>query len=97
MPDALADVFTERILSAIQDRIESAVTERLKQMLPGMTAEANATSWMTTDQAATYLALRPDALRARARRGTVPAHRDDDRWLYNRAELDAFIREGDYR
>ena len=47
---------------------------------------------MTAKQAAVHLALGRDALRARARRGTIPAHRDGDRWLYNRAELDAFIR-----
>lgn len=44
---------------------------------------------MTTDQAARYLQTSEQALRKRAQRAGVPAHRDDTgRWLFNRDEID---------
>ena len=44
---------------------------------------------MTTEEAAAYRRMSPVALRARVRRGTVPAHRDGRRLLFRRDELDA--------
>jgi excisionase family DNA binding protein len=57
--------------------------------------------WMTTLAAASYLQLSPEAVRARARRGTIPAHRDGQRLLFHRDELDSYLgwhgdRNGDY-
>jgi excisionase family DNA binding protein len=73
-----------------------ALIEEINKSRPP-TSDAPPSPWMTTDQAATHLALSPDALRARARRRTIPAHRDGDRWLYHREEVDAFIRDGGCR
>ena len=47
--------------------------------------------WMTTIEAARYLRLSPEALRARVRRGTIPAHRDGQRLLFHRDELDRHV------
>jgi excisionase family DNA binding protein len=50
---------------------------------------------MTVAEASSYLHLTPTALRARVRRGTVPAHRDGTRYLFHRGELDAHLLHAD--
>ena len=85
----------ERILAAILDglrpEIERLVDQRVDERLRGV-EPPGPDPWMTTAEAADYLRLTPEALRARARRGTVPARRDGDRYLFHREELDASIR-----
>jgi excisionase family DNA binding protein len=84
-----------RALLALLDgemrRLEERMEERLRLHLAEIDARA-ASPWLTTTEAAAYLRLTPEALRARVRRGTVPAHRDGDRWLFHRDELDAYVR-----
>jgi excisionase family DNA binding protein len=76
--------FPPDLLEAIAVRAAALVLQRLDARLPDRPDE-----WMTTAEAAAYLRLTPAALRARVRRGTVSAYRDNGRWLFRRSELDA--------
>lgn len=42
---------------------------------------------MTTNEAARHLGVKADALRARARRGTIPAVRVDGEWRFSPADI----------
>jgi excisionase family DNA binding protein len=89
------DTLTGLILDALRPEIERLVDERVDERVRAAVAQWErrmADPWMTTERAAAYLSLTPDALRARVRRGTIPAHRDGDRWLFHRDELDAHVR-----
>jgi len=82
------------LLDGEMRRLEEHVEQRLRLHL-GEVEARTADPWMTTERAAAYLSLSPEALRARVRRGTIPAHRDGDRWLFHRDELDAHVRRGE--
>jgi excisionase family DNA binding protein len=84
---ALATALRQEIEHLVDERVDERVRAAMAQWEPRMTDP-----WMTTERAATYLSLTPDALRARVRRGTIPAHRDGHRWLFHRDELDAHVR-----
>ncbi len=92
MTDALVDLLAEALTPLVRRLVAEEVDQTLVVKLAGFAQAPD--QWMTTDQAAAYLRLSREALRARARRGTIPSHRDGDRWLYSRAEIDAFIRDG---
>jgi excisionase family DNA binding protein len=53
--------------------------------------------WLTLQEAASYIKVRPRTLALWARRGTVPAHRlsgiKRHVWRFLRAELDAMLTE----
>ena len=66
--------------------VERLVEEHLRQFVPPQPEP-----WMTTEQAATYLQLSVPALRARAQRGTIPAVKDESRWIFRRDELDRHL------
>jgi excisionase family DNA binding protein len=53
----------------------------------------NAHRWMTTDEAAAYLSMKPGSLRKLARTGQVPAHRigDTGTYRFHTEELDAVL------
>jgi excisionase family DNA binding protein len=84
------DPLVALVTDALRPEIERLVDERIERAL----AAVNVTQpdpWMTTIEAARYLRLSPEALRARVRRGTIPAHRDGDRWLFHCDELDEYL------
>jgi excisionase family DNA binding protein len=94
----VSEAVVEALVTALRPEIERLVDERVDERLRAAAAEwesRTADPWMTTERAATYLSLTPEALRARVRRGTIPAHRDGDRWLFHRDELDAHVRRGE--
>src|SRR5262245_31661165 len=78
---------SEPLVAALADLLapdlERLVRELVEHELAAV-AVPEPDPWMTTSEAAHYLRLSPEALRARVRRGTVPAHRDDHRWLFHR-------------
>ncbi len=83
------------VVGAIIDCLAPEIERLLDERLSSQQATDRSLApdpWLTTEQASRHLQLSCDALRARARRGTVPAHRDGDRWLYHRDELDAHLR-----
>ena len=52
-------------------------------------------SWLTSDEAATYLRVTRGALYQQVRRGQIPAHKLGRCWRFDPTELDAAIRSGD--
>jgi excisionase family DNA binding protein len=86
----VSESFVSGLLDLLAPEIERMVDERIATLLAGLrTPEPQV--WLTTSEAAGRLRLSPEALRARARRGTVPAHRDGRRYLFRRDELDCAI------
>lgn len=67
--------------------MDALIEERLAQFEPPPPEP-----WMDAKQAAAYLSMSVPALRARAHRGTIPAVKDESRWIFNRADLDHFLR-----
>ena len=91
----MSEAVIEAIATALRPEIERLVDERVDERVRAAVAQwesRTADPWMTTERAAAYLSLTADALRARVRRGTITAHRDGDRWLFHRDELDAHVR-----
>ena len=84
------------LLDLLRPEIERLVDQRVQQKLVTVTI-AHRDPWLTTLEAAQYLRLSPEALRARARRGTIPAHRDGQRLLFHREELDQCLGRHDDR
>ena len=82
----LARGLLDLVRGELEELVEARVSEQLRLFVPPPPEP-----WMTTAQAASYLGLTEVGLRARAQRGTVPAHKDEGRWLFNRQELDAAI------
>jgi excisionase family DNA binding protein len=82
----LTDALLDLIRPELEELVEAKVGEQLRLFVPPPPEP-----WMTTAQAARYLGLTEVGLRARAQRGTVPAHKDEGRWLFNRQELDAAL------
>jgi excisionase family DNA binding protein len=82
----LADNLIELVRPALEQIVDARVEEQLRLFVP-----PQPDVWMNTEEAAQYLRLDPEALAKRARRGTVPAHKDGRRWLFRRDELDAML------
>jgi excisionase family DNA binding protein len=82
---------TIEIPTAMIDAIATRAAEIVVAELNAGTNHEPPDPWMTTLEAASYLRLSPEALRARARRGTIPVHRDGQRFLFHRDELDSYL------
>jgi excisionase family DNA binding protein len=85
---------TDPIVAALLDRLLPEIEEMVTAMLENKLAAAAVPQpdpWMTTLEAAGYLRLSPEALRARVRRGTIQAHPDGRRLLFHRDELDSYL------
>jgi excisionase family DNA binding protein len=73
---------SDDFLDALAARVKEAVVEHLHRP----------SYWMAVDQAATYLAMTVPAIRARVKRGEIPHHRVEGRILFERGELDQWVR-----
>jgi excisionase family DNA binding protein len=88
MTDPVVAVLLEHLLPEMEAQLDAIVEPRLAAIAAAL---ALPEPWMTTLDAARYLRLSPEALRARARRGTIPVHRDGQRFLFHRDELDSYL------
>jgi excisionase family DNA binding protein len=84
--DPIVALLLERLLPEIEGRLDAMVERKIAAL-----AIPPPDPWLTTAEAARYVHLTAEALRARVRRGTIPAHRDGDRWLFHRDELDRHL------
>jgi excisionase family DNA binding protein len=82
----VAITFTDEMIEAVAMRAAAIVLRMI-----GTTTATTETPYLTVVEAAEYLKLTPEALRARLRRGSLPGHRDEGRWLLDRRELDAHL------
>jgi excisionase family DNA binding protein len=87
----MAEPLTTALLDLLAPAIEQLVDEHLDRRLGAFEDAHQPDEWMTSQEAAAYLRVSPPALRARVRRGTVPAHRDGMRLLFSRIQLAATI------
>lgn len=90
----MSDPILALLIETARPEIERFVRELVEHELAAV-AVPELDVWMTTTEAAHYLRLSPEALRARVRRGSIPAHRDEHRWLFHRDELDDHLRHRD--
>jgi excisionase family DNA binding protein len=86
MTDPIIAMLLDRLLPEVEKHVDAMVERKL-----AVVAIPQVDPWMTTLEAAQYLRLSPEALRARVRRGTIPAHRDGQRLLFHRDELDQHV------
>ena len=94
MPNAREDPIVALLLDCLVPEIEKHVDEIVERKLSAVLVP-QPDQRLTTTEAAHYLRLTPDALRARVRRGTLPAHRDEHRLLFHRTELDRHVQRDD--
>jgi excisionase family DNA binding protein len=84
---SLADEILDLVRPQLVEIVDALVEERLARFEPPPPEP-----WMTAKEAAVYLSTSVTAIRQKAQRGTVPAHKDEGRWLFHREELDEYIR-----
>jgi excisionase family DNA binding protein len=80
----VSERFTEVMVEIMRPEIERIARE----IVQALDRAAEPEPWMTSADAASYLGLSREAVEARARRGTLPGHKDGSRWLFRRDELD---------
>jgi excisionase family DNA binding protein len=75
----------------IDDNFSRAMAGRVAELV--LEQLPRTTEWLTVKQAAAHLQTTEDAIRALVKRGRIPCHRGAaGRILFDRAELDAWIR-----
>jgi excisionase family DNA binding protein len=72
------------------------LVEALTSLAPGRPrySEDSASPWLTVAEAADYLRTTPNGIRAMVKRRQVPFHRRNGRLLFDRHELDEWVRKG---
>jgi excisionase family DNA binding protein len=86
----MSEALATALLDLLRPEIQHLVHDLAARELEGLPLPQH-DPWLTTLEAASYLRLSPEALRARVRRGTIPAHRDGHRLLFHRDELDQHL------
>jgi excisionase family DNA binding protein len=83
------------LLDALDDATLDALAERLAPRLAGcVPAPDNSTAWLTVKAAAEHLACPPSRLYALVSSRRIPFHKDGSRTLFDRRELDEWVRNG---
>jgi excisionase family DNA binding protein len=90
----MSTIFTALLTEATEDDLQ-----QLAQLLtPFLDSQSSSTGdelqWLDVKQAAAYLACNPQRLYSLKSAGRIPHHKDGSRLLFNRRELDAYIRAG---
>jgi hypothetical protein len=80
-------VFAPESLEDLAVRVASHVADR----------SLLATVWLDVEGAALHLCATPSAIRSMAQRGQIPVHRRQGRLLFDRRELDDWVRSGSDR
>jgi excisionase family DNA binding protein len=73
----------------VLERLADLIAARINVMAPD-----SASPWLTAAQAARYLGCSVSRVRTLTLAGELPHHRDGRRPLYNRDELDEYVRAG---
>jgi excisionase family DNA binding protein len=73
---------------ALIEVLADAVAKRLADHLDARSP------WMNVEGAADYIGCPPSRIYKLSSAGKIPVHRDGDRLLFHRDELDAYIRRG---
>jgi excisionase family DNA binding protein len=79
----------------LPDDLVPALAQRVAEMAEAIVAKQAADSpWLDVAAAATYLCTSEQAIRAAVKRGQLPGKRPCGRVLFNREELDRYVRQG---
>lgn len=82
----------DALLAELDDAALDALAERLAPRLGPLARPAS--SWLDVAAAAAHLSCEPSRLYALKSAGRIPFHKDGSRLLFDRAELDAWVRSG---
>jgi excisionase family DNA binding protein len=77
----------EALEARISERVTSLVVERVR-------AESTPKEWLTTADAASYLACSPGRIRNLVSGGRIPSYKEGGRRLFRRSELDDWVVSG---
>jgi predicted ATPase len=85
------------ILEGLDEALMTAAREGARQALAEQSQVADVPSpWLDVSRTADYLSSTPAAIRALVKRQELPVHRTPNgRLLFDRSELDAWVRGGD--
>ena len=85
---SLEHIFSSRVAAILGEEIDRRIGVALAEL--GRESD----EWLDVEQAAAYLHTTPTAVRDRARRGRLKAHRQGRRLYFRRSEIDRSIEEG---
>jgi excisionase family DNA binding protein len=103
MPSLLGgDVTVSAIVDALLAELDADALDRLAELLAPRLAERlgkpdTSARWLDVAGAAQHLACPKSRIYALVNAERMPHHRDGSRLLFDRAELDAFVRNGGAR
>lgn len=86
----MSNTLAAALLELLRPELERLVDQRVEERLASFTPP-QPDPWLDVREASDYLHLTPEALRARIRRGSIPAHWDGSRWLLDRRELEQHL------
>lgn len=90
----MSDPLVTTLLDLLRPEVERLVEQLVAERLAALPAP-EPSRWLTVREAAAYVRLSEPALRARARRGSVPGYLDEGRWIFDRVELDEHLRSSE--
>jgi excisionase family DNA binding protein len=83
------------LLAALDDADLDALAERLAPRLTDrLSLVSSSTAWLTVESAAEHLSCPKSRIYALTSARRIPHHRDGSRVLFDRHELDAWVRGG---
>lgn len=81
------------VLDTVAEIVAARVLDRLADATPG--ADAGASPWVDAEGAATHLHTTKRRVYSLAQQGRIPHYREGARLLFDRRELDQWLRSGD--
>jgi excisionase family DNA binding protein len=78
----------------LPDELVETIAERAADLVAAREAPTAASPWLSVEQAAEYLAAPTSRLYRLVHMRRIPFEKEGARLLFNRVELDAWIREG---
>ena len=82
------------LFEALDDATLDALAERLAPRLAGRLTPQTTTRWLSVQSAADHLACPKSRLYALVSARRIPFHKDGSRTLFDRRELDEWVRAG---
>jgi excisionase family DNA binding protein len=82
------------LLESLDDVALDALAERLAPRLTGRMTDNRPNAWLTVESAAEHLSCPKSRIYALTSARRIPHHRDGSRVLFDRDELDVWVRGG---
>jgi excisionase family DNA binding protein len=83
----------EATLATLVDRLATSLAQRLNETSSQPADPGETSTWMSIDKAAAYLDWPKQRLYKLSAAGAIPHYKHDGRLLFNRQELDHWLRQ----